>query len=328
VRRRTLVATGTVLAAAVAAASWLLFHAASARPMTTVDTTTRVGRLRTAGQTHALTPPSDARGPSEQAPASIDGRLIGFSDKARIVAMRNAVFNQSFSATVRDGHFTIDAIPPGPYIVWAKEAPLYEEAWVDVSSGKRTSVTLTSKGTALVAGRVTNLVTRRPLRGLVCQAGRHGDRKVVTDRDGRFRLDIAAGRPVRIGCVEPKSRPQIRGSMSVELATGSTQDLTIEMVAKRHVVDRDLDVGLSLASDPLPRVGAVFRDDVIRAGVSVGDRVMKVDGIEVSTFHPREVELLMHDHGIGERLELVVLRRDGREVNASVEVMERKREDE
>jgi len=36
----------------------------------------------------------------------------------------------------------------------------------------------------------------------------------------------------------------------------------------------------------------------------------------------------MHDHGIGERLELVVLRRDGREVNASVEVMERKREDE
>jgi len=50
--------------------------------------------------------------------------------------------------------------------------------------------------------------------------------------------------------------------------------------------------------------------------------------VRTSTFHPREVELLMHDHGIGERLELVVLRRDGREVNASVEVMERKREDE
>jgi hypothetical protein len=52
---------------------------------------------------------------------------------------------------------------------------------------------------------------------------------------------------------------------------------------------------------------------------------LKVDGINVSTFHPSQVEELMLDHAIGEKVELL-LRRNGRDVTASVEVVEGKAE--
>lgn len=324
-RRRLAAAGGAVLA--VVAASWWLLPDTGARPTTTAATTPSAPRAQTRAAMQPVAAAPADRPPTEEVrtTGAIDGELVGFSDKARVKAWQNFWPNRDFKATVMGGHFTLETIPPGAYIVFAEEGVRTEEARIYVTAAGRTATTLTSAGTATLAGRVINLITRKPLGGLACQQGGHRGHHAVTDHDGRFELEIPAGRRVGISCIERGAHPRTWGGIEVELAPGSTQDVVIELIVRRHPFLGPTDVGFSLAANPMPRVGRVLREEVTRAGLIVGDQLLKVDGIDVSTFHPRQVEELMLDHAIGEKVELV-LRRGGSDVTASVEVVEGKRE--
>jgi hypothetical protein len=258
------------------------------------------------------------------ATGAIDGELVGFTDKARVSASPMTSF-EHFMGRVRGTHFTIEAIPPGSYMVSGRDGARSDHSYVEVASGKRATVMLTSKGTASVSGRAINLVTREPLGGLECSesAGwQERSQSATTDARGAFKLEVPAGRSTRIHCMGPTARFRTMGSASVELEPGTTKEVLVEVVVTGRAAGRLGDVGMRVQPGP-PVI--VYKVDpggsAERAGVKVGDSIQKVDGVDVSRFESRPVWMLMLDHAIGDKVELV-LGRDQREVRASVEIVD------
>jgi hypothetical protein len=258
------------------------------------------------------------------ATGAVDGELVGFTDKTRVSASPMTSF-EHFTGRVRGPHFTIEAIPPGSYMVSARDGARTDHSYVEVAPGKRATVKLTSKGTASVSGRAINLVTREPLGGLECSesAGwQERSQSATTDTRGAFKLEVPAGRSTRIHCMGPTARFRAMGGASVELEPDTTKEVLVEVVVTRRAASRPGDVGMRLQPGP-PVV--VYKVDpggsAERAGVKVGDSIQKVDGVDVSRFESRPVWMLMLDHAIGDKVELV-LGRDRREVRASVEIVD------
>lgn len=263
------------------------------------------------------------------AAGAIDGTLVGFSEEARVSAHGSTPFAR-FTARVRGTHFTIEGMPPGSYMVSAREGARSDDALADVTAGRRVTVTLTSTGTATVSGRAVDLVSRAPLPGLECaESAGWMDRgpATTTDAQGRFRLEIPAGRPATVHCMSPTARFRTMGSAHVELEPGTTGEVVVEVIVARRTGSQPGDLGLHIQPGP---PATVYKVDpggpAERAGVEVGDAILTVDGVAVDKLPSSQVLSLMLDHAIGEKVELV-LRRDGHEVTASVEVVERKRED-
>ena len=252
------------------------------------------------------------------ATGTIEGRLVGFGDKARVSASR--VGFDRFSARVDGDRFTIAGMPPGDYLVSARDGARSDESSVDVEPGKTASVTLTSKGTATVWGRVVNLATREPLEGIECEASLavSGNARAVTGSAGQFRLDVPAGRMLGVRCAGTVGTGRAFGTGEVEAAAGTSRDVLIEAVVTRvHWRDRG-DLGLMIRPGPPAVISKVTPGGPAeRAGAKVGDAILKVDGAAVDRLESAQVRSLMEDHAAGEKANLV-LRRDGREIALSI----------
>ncbi len=257
---------------------------------------------------------------------AIEGELVGFGPKARVSATRvDLGALDDFAGRVHGSRFTIAQVPPGSYMVSAREGAGAARTTVEVAAGTTARVTLTSKGTATVNGRAVDLLTREPLAGLECSDDAWDDRahRTRTDAQGRFTLEVPAGRPIEVDCAGPRARSLTSGSATVVLEPGTTRQIQVEVIVKRKAGRVPGDLGLHLQPGPPALVYKVDPDGPAeRAGVQAGDRVLKVDGADVSALASHPVVMLMLDHAIGEKVELV-LDRDGREVQASVELVER-----
>lgn len=258
------------------------------------------------------------------AAGTINGVLVGFSPKARVTA--NPVKSHaSFSGRLDGQRFSLRGIPPGPYLVSARDGARSDEKMVEVVAGKTVTVELTSEGTATVSGRAIDLVTRAPLARLECGAtgswaGRDGS--VTSDGDGRFQVEVPARKKARVACFSRNESIRGGGFAEVELEPGARTDLVVEVVIQRRSEGIFGDVGFHLAAGEPPTVEQVVPGGPgERAGVRAGDAVLKVDGFAVASLRRNAVFLLMLDHKVGEKVELV-LGRDGREIAVAVEVVE------
>jgi hypothetical protein len=121
-------------------------------------------------------------------------------------------------------------------MVTARDGARADQALAEVVAGKTATVTLTSKGTATIAGQAIDLVTRKPLAGLECnESGAWTERpSAVTDTQGRFKLDVAAGRPVTVRCGSVTRGLRTVGRATVELAPDTSRDVVVEVAERRR----------------------------------------------------------------------------------------------
>ncbi len=180
---------------------------------------------------------------------------------------------------------------------------------------------LTGNRTATVSGTAVDLVTHNPLSGLECRDLRNwqeGGSGATTNAAGRFDLEIEAEIRVILYCFGRRTGV---GQAPVSLMGGTKGNVLVEVVMVPWPPYGGT-VGFFVGGRPPATVTEVdSAGPGKQAGVMVGDRVQRVNGVDVSSFASWQVSLLIGDHPVGEKVPLV-LRRDGRDVNVSVVVIE------
>ncbi|MBL0218937.1 MAG: hypothetical protein IPQ07_34340 [Myxococcales bacterium] len=74
------------------------------------------------------------------------------------------------SGVARGNEFSIRNLSPGRYTVIARTSSEAASAIVQVAAGRASRTTLTSAGSAVVAGRVREFRTGKPIEGMTCRA--------------------------------------------------------------------------------------------------------------------------------------------------------------
>jgi hypothetical protein len=154
---------------------------------------------------------------------AVDGELVGFGGGTRVHA-RPAANLERFAGAVAGGRFSIRALPPGMYLVEARDGARFDTTMVEVTAGRTETVRLTSEGTATVRGRAIDGSTGAPLRGAHC--GLIGIPPVSSDADGRFVASVPARRKATVACAMTarRSRPTV-----VELEPNASADVVVEL---------------------------------------------------------------------------------------------------
>jgi len=180
-----------------------------------------------------------------------------------------------------------------------------------VRPGETAQVTMTSRGTATVAGTVRDFRTRAPVSGLRCDSlARNGnamgsifigpDHAVPVDAQGAFRMTSTAGE-IEVICIGP----QYAGTRLAVAPRGKTTIVDVWAVATMaNAGTIDASMGpMTRVITEVTRGGAADR-----AGLAVGDEVIEVDGASVVELGERGTMLLITQRPAGAPAALTFLR--------------------
>lgn len=167
---------------------------------------------------------------------------------------------------------------------------------VQVQSGKRVAVTLTSRGTSSLEGRLTS-IDGEGIGGARCTAATAAagfaswwtaELTTETDRVGTFRLDAVPVGPVHVECW---GAAQLRVQRAAVISAGANH---VSLIAVARPA-RPANPGFAMLSEQLPPTVAELdlHGAAARAGLQLGDQIIAVDGQPVEPFGVGGVEALL-----------------------------------
>ena len=237
-----------------------------------------------------------------QRAGAIDGTLVGFSSPPSVKAVRQLGMNfTSLYATVEGNAFHFRGLTPGTYQVSANGVEADAKS-VEVAPGQTATVTLQSRGSTTIRGRVVEWTSGAGVVGMRCEVGMRtglgqatGIDSIVgfSDDTGAFVLEGAPTGDVSVGC-RPSTQYWSDGRTDLTLAGG--QDATCEIpVVKLNPEAPMLEYGALLdPSATTARFSVVTPHGAAEgAGIRVGDVVATVDGANVAKLTPWGVHILI-----------------------------------
>ena len=141
----------------------------------------------------------------------IDGTLVDFASPPSVHAQRQlpGAFMPGVFATVEGNAFHFRGLNPGTYQVAASGSDS-DAAMVEVSAGQIATVTLKSRGSARIRGRVVEWSSGAPVGGFQCITGLRtspampmwiGGAGVISDDSGAFEIDDAPAGAIAVHCM-------------------------------------------------------------------------------------------------------------------------------
>jgi RNA polymerase sigma factor (sigma-70 family) len=267
-------------------------------------------------------------------PGAIRGVLVGFTGAVEVGAKREggAGTSSPINADVAGGSFAIRALSPGTYVITARSAAQAASGRAEVEAGATARISLTAGGSGVVSGRVRTFRGGAPVEGMTCSAfPRAGDGLVGggpgdgarTDAAGRFVISPAPAGAITVAC-GGLWRLYSDGLRLIELTPDQRAEIDVPVVAWRgDVAVPTAGFGAELERGVLiPRLTRVRPGGAAaRAGFADGDRVVAVDGADVTALSPHGVHILIANRPPGETVDVTVTR-GGRRITGALELGE------
>lgn len=261
-----------------------------------------------------------------QRAGAIAGTLVGFSSPPAVQAVRTVGFNQTnVFATVDGTQFHFAGLSAGSYQVAAVGAEADAKA-IDVSPGQTATVTLQSRGSTTIRGRVVDFASGAGVVGMRCEAGLRtsvgaptwiNSVVVFSDENGAFVLEGAPTGSISVGC-STNGNYWTNGKADLNALSG--QDATCEVpVVKINPDGAFANTGAVVDPSTTPvRFSVVLPHSAgDQAGVRAGDVVLTVDGASVAPLTPQGVAVLIAQHPPGTTAHLG-LSRGGQSTKADI----------
>jgi RNA polymerase sigma factor (sigma-70 family) len=253
-----------------------------------------------------------------QRAGGIDGTLVGFSSEPAVKAIRDLGAMPTFVfATVNGISFRLRGLNPGTYQVAAVGAEADAQK-VDVAAGQIATVTLKSRGSTTIRGRVVDWASGAPMAGVRCMPGLQTSADAqpmwitsngsFSDEAGAFQLDDAPGGAVSVYC---DNQPYTYTNGRADFTATAGQTATCEIPVVKIIRDK-----------PQSSFGAMIQPGIMparimivtpggpadRAGVRVGDVVTTVDGANVMKLTPMGVMFVIGQRPVGSTMHLGLTR--------------------
>ncbi|MDB4967429.1 MAG: hypothetical protein JWN44_3118 [Myxococcales bacterium] len=267
-----------------------------------------------------------------QASGGIDGELVGFRTPPTVSTMpyRPGAWMPASLASIDATGFHVRGLPPGIYQARAIAQGEGDAQDVEVRPGRIATVSLRSRGTATVTGRVLDWRSQTPVSGIRCYAGSRsgsglpawGSTETITDGDGRFTLEGIAAGMIAVACVG--DGPYYSDGLAfLSVANDERAICEVPVVKSKDGVFSDF--GATIDLTPAAGLSATVlsvqpRTPAERAGVRAGDVITAVDGVSIAKLTPLGVLFVMTDRVAGEGAR-VSLNRGGRTIEATVRSM-------
>ena len=255
-------------------------------------------------------------------PGGIDATVVGFKTAPQVTAL--PVGPNSTSAPLQANQegslFAFRNLAPGRYLVTARTSTEGVSAIVEVVARRVAKVTLASKGSSVIAGRVREFRSGKPIEGMMCRAvPRVGTMPttmaygegVRTDAQGAFLLDAPVG-DIAVWCDGLWSQYS-DGLRVLSLSPNQRVDLDVPVVGWSQGVSWTMS-GLGAELDERLLVPAFMRvtprGPAALAGFADGDVITNVDGVAVTDLSPRGVLVLIVNRAPGTKVKVVAMRGD------------------
>jgi RNA polymerase sigma factor (sigma-70 family) len=255
-----------------------------------------------------------------QRAGGIDGTLVGFSAQPAVQAIRQitGVFQTPVFASVDGATFQLRGLNPGTYQIAAVGADT-DAQMVEVTAGQMLPVTLKSRGTSTLRGRVVLWPSGTPLAGMRCVAGLRTTPAMpmwidtifaISDDSGAFELDDAPAGAVAVTCFG--SGPSYSNGRA-ELTVASGQDARCEVPLVKIPQEVPFaSMGAQIQPGPMPArlMSVTPHGPADRAGLRVGDVIASVDGASVLMLTPMAVGIITLIRPVGSTVHLGLTRGD------------------
>ncbi len=250
-------------------------------------------------------------------PGRIEGTLVGYSNTPPVYLQRVPRTGGFSPATVEGDHFRIDGLAPGSYVVTAQTLVEGDAALVEVEAGKVTTLTLTSGGSGVLEGTVTEWKSGAPVAGAFCHTVlRAGTRAGITnwseetapktDAQGRFQLDPGPAGDVKVLC---RGTSASIGVANATVPKGGVATVSMRVVALSSDTGAG-SIGASFDWDAaVPRVSDIAPGSpAAAAGLAVGDVITKFNGASLEGIGGSGMWALIATQAIGSKVDLTVQR--------------------
>jgi hypothetical protein len=262
-----------------------------------------------------------------QRAGGIDGTLVGFSSQPSVRAQRwiPGSWQSAAFATVEGNAFHLRGLNPGTYQIAAVGADT-DAAMVDVAAGQIATVTLKSRGTARIRGRVVEWSSGSPVAGFQCIPGLrttpampmwNGAISAYSDENGSFEIDDA---PAGAAAVQCMGMGDYYSNGRCELTLAPGQDAPCDVPVVKVAPDAPWgSIGAQIMPGPMPArfLNVTPKGVADRAGIQAGDLIASIDGANVTKLTPMGVQVVLFRRAIGSTAHLGLLRGD-RSLNTDV----------
>ncbi|MEO6775998.1 MAG: sigma-70 family RNA polymerase sigma factor [Kofleriaceae bacterium] len=233
----------------------------------------------------------------------IEGTLVGFTTTPIVLGILSSGGHEPVDLEVDGDHFAASGLSPGPYVLSANTGGTGDAKRVVVTSGKTTTVVLTSRGTATITGHVLDWKSHEPVAGARCTApvARDGDEigvvyvspdeGAISDASGAYRLDGVGAGEVIVDCHDLS----VHGLRFATVPRGSTARLDVYTVADGEAGTIDARFHMETRRFETIEVGG----QAAKAGLELGDEVLSVDGMPVTELTGSEVMTIITSRGGG-----------------------------
>jgi len=254
-------------------------------------------------------------------PGTIEATTVGFEAAPQVTAIRSNMVGEEAPAfgAPQGNVYLFRNVSPGSYVVAARSAAEAATAVVQVSAGRTSRAKLTSGGSGVVAGRVRELRTGKPVEGITCRAlPRQGIEPAPaapgngtrTDAQGTFLINAAPAGDIVVWC-DGLWRNYSTGLRLITVQPSQRADADVRVVAWSEEAGVTLG-GLGAELDYrvlVPRLVAVQPGGpAAAAGFQDGDMVTAVDGASVTDLSPDAVRVLVINRSPGSKVKLTVTR--------------------
>jgi 5-hydroxyisourate hydrolase-like protein (transthyretin family) len=251
--------------------------------------------------------------------SEIDGVLVGFTSSPRVVARLEG--GVGYAARVTGTTFKIRDVPPGTYEIIAisdTEIGIVRTT----TTGARTSVTLAKQPTGIIEGTVRDDNGGVPRDDVHCRSQlRGGDRRSLLSYtnayepavDGRFRLERAQPGVHDVTCTSLTAH----ATASVTVVAG--QRAQVNLTTTTQPTRQSATAGMQLEQ----KLGDIRVQSVVaggpaaKAGVAVGDAVIKLDDKSVEDWESWRAEMELENKRVGDTIK-VVLEREDKQLTVSI----------
>jgi len=251
---------------------------------------------------------------------AIEATVTGFKSPPQVTALAVGSHWSSAPAqgTQQSNVVSFRNLAPGSYLVTARTPTEGESELVEVTGRRTAQVTLASKGSGVIAGRVREFRSSKPIEGMMCRAvPRVGTTAtamafgegVRTDARGAFLLDAPAG-DIAVWCDGLWSQ-YAEGLRMITPSPTQRLDLDVPVVGWNEIIAQTM-AGLGAEFDDRSLVPTFVRvkarGPAATAGFADGDVVTTVDGVSVTELSPRGVLVLIVNRVPGTKVKLTVMR--------------------